>query len=171
MPTPALHDPNDQSSGPAPPPTEYFITAHARSGGLGVARAGSASIELDTTWGSTPTGQPGPAEMLATAFAACLLKNLARTRDLLAFQYDDARVEVTARRQDAPPKFTEIHYTLWIATDEPQRRVDLVHMNLRKYGTVYNTLAAICDVNGEISSYRTGDGNARSEDLTSPGPQ
>lgn len=143
---------------PARPPTEYFITAHADAGAPGVARAGSASIELDTTWGGTPTGQPGPADLLATAFAACLLKNLARTRDLLGFQYDDAQVEVTAHRQDAPPRFTEIRYTLRVTTDETRRRVDLVHMNLRKYGTVYNTLAEVCDVNGEILSSPTADG-------------
>jgi len=55
-------------------------------------------------------------------------------------------VEVVARRQDSPPKFTEIRYTLHVATDEPERRVQLAHRNLRNYGAVYNTLAAVCDV-------------------------
>ncbi|RPF21560.1 OsmC family protein [Myceligenerans xiligouense] len=135
---------------PVTPPTEYRVTARARAGDPGVAEAGATTIDLDTVWGGTPTGRPGPADLLATAFAACLLKNLARSRDLLGFAYDDAQVEVTAHRQDSPPKFTEIHYTLRVTTDEPPRRVDLVHRNLRRYGTVYNTLAAVCDVHGEI---------------------
>jgi uncharacterized OsmC-like protein len=140
----------DTVSGAARPPTEYRITAHARAGGLAAAEAATATIDLDTTWGGTPTGLPGPAELLATAFAACLLKNLARAGDLLGFTYDEARVEVVARRQDSPPKFTEIRYRLQVVTDEPERRVELAHKNLRKYGTVYNTLAAVCDVHGDI---------------------
>lgn len=138
------------AAGSASPPTDYRIRARARSDGAGVAEAGTTTIALDTAWGQKPSGMPGPAELLATAFAACLLKNLARSSDLLGFQYDDAEVEVIARRQDAPPKFTEIDYTVTLTTDESPRRVDLAHRNLRKYGTVYNTLAAICDVHGEI---------------------
>lgn len=134
------------------PPTEYRITAHASAGVPAVAEAGTTSIDLGTTWGGTPTGLPGPAEMLATAFAACLLKNLARSGDLLGFSYEEAQVEVIARRQDSPPKFTEITYRLQVVTDEPERRVELAHRNLRNYGTVYNTLAAVCHVHGEMVS-------------------
>ncbi len=54
------------------------------------------------------------------------------------------------RRQDAPPKFTEISWELRLVTDEPQRRIDLLHHNLSTFGTVYNTLAAACDVHGTI---------------------
>ncbi len=108
------------------------------------------TITIDASWGTAPSGAPGPAHLLAAAFAACLLKNLARAARLLQFRYRAAEVEVTARRQDSPPKFVEVTYVLRVVTDEPQRRVDLVHLNLRKYGTVYNTLAATCDVHGEV---------------------
>lgn len=117
-----------------------------------MAQAGTSAIDLDTQWGVAPSGLPGPADLLATAFAACLLKNLARARDLLGFQYYDADVEVTARRQDNPPKFVEITYTVVVTTDEPERRVQLAHKNLAKYGTVFNTLAAVCDVHGVMTA-------------------
>ena len=131
-------------------PNEYKVTARvAGSGDPAVADTGTTPLDIDTTWGGEP-GLPGPAELLASAFAACLLKNLARTQDLIAFDYHDADVEVIARRQDSPPKFVEISYTLQITTDEPQRRVDLVHRNLRQHGTIYNTLAAVCEVHGEL---------------------
>jgi uncharacterized OsmC-like protein len=136
-------------------PTEYKITAATHAGQPAVAEAGTTTIELDTTWGTIPTGQPGPAELLATAIAACLLKGLARATDLLGFSYTEASVEVVARRQDSPPKFVEISYTLRVVTDEPARRVDLAHRNLRQYGTIYNTLAAACDVHGEIIAIPT----------------
>jgi hypothetical protein len=29
-------------------------------------------------------------------------------------------------------------------------RVDLLHRNIAKYGTIYNTIAATCDVAGEV---------------------
>lgn len=56
------------------------------------------------------------------AFAACLLKNLARAGSI----------------------------TLHVTTDESPRRVELVHRNLRNYGTVFNTLAQVCDVHGRL---------------------
>lgn len=31
-----------------------------------------------------------------------------------------------------------------------QRHIELLHRNLRQFGTVYNTLAAVCDVHGRI---------------------
>ena len=134
-------------------PTQYKVTARAGTGDPAVVDTGTTTLSVDSTWGGKPP-LPGPAELLASAFAACLLKNLARTQDLMAFEYDGAEVEVIARRQDSPPKFVEVAYTLRVTTAEPQRRVDLVHRNLRRYGTVYNTLAAVCDVHGDLIPVR-----------------
>lgn len=134
-------------------PTEYRIRAQSGAGGEGATvHAAGTDIGFDATWGGAPAGLPGPAELLAGALAACLLKNLARAGSMLKFDYADASVEVTARRQDTPPKFVELTYTLHVTTDEPRRRVELVHRNLRNYGTVYNTLAAVCDVHGDLVS-------------------
>lgn len=133
-------------------PLTYRVRAHAPAHGSASVRAGSSEVALDVDWGQAPTGEPGPAELLASAFAACLLKNLARTRDLIGFDYDDATVEVIARRQDSPPRFVEVSYSLVLSTAESPHRLELVHRNLRKFGTVYNTLAAVCDVHGELSA-------------------
>lgn len=56
-------------------------------------------------------------------------------------------LQLVARRQDSPPRFVEVSYELRISTDETSQRVDLVKLNLRKFGTVHNTVAASCDVN------------------------
>ena len=98
----------------------------------------------------SPPGRQGQPSSSAAAFAACLLKNLERAGQLLHFRYDYAEVDVIARRQDSPPKFVEVIYELRLATDETERRVELVHLNLRKFGTVYNTLAASCEVHGRL---------------------
>lgn len=134
------------------PPLAYAVRARAGAGGSARVHAAASDIDIDAGWGRAPTGDPGPAELLACAFAACLLKNLERARDLLGFEYDDATVDVVARRQDSPPRFTEVIYSMVVTTRETPRRVDLVHQNLRKFGTVYNTLAAVCDVRGDLVS-------------------
>ena len=132
------------------PATVYTVRARTLGDGTAQVAAGSQPITFDASWAGPPSGLPGPAELLASAFAACLLKNVERSSQLLPFRYERAEVEVRARRQDAPPRFVEISYELRLVTDEPQRRVELLHRNLRQYGTVYNTLAAVCDVHGDV---------------------
>ncbi len=132
------------------PPATYAVRARANATGGAYADAGTETITFDASWGAGPSGLPGPAELLAAAFAACLLKNLNRAGQYLSFRYERAEVDVIARRQDAPPRFTEISYELRLVTSEPQRRIDLLHRNLRRFGTVYNTLAAACDVHGRV---------------------
>jgi uncharacterized OsmC-like protein len=142
---------------PAPQPrTTYHVAAHTTGGGRAQAGLGSETVTLDTAWAAPPAGLPGPAELLTAAFAACLLKNVERSSHLLSFQYRHAEVDVTARRQDDPPKFVEITYELRLDTDEPERRIDLLHRNLRRYGTVYNTLAAVCAVDGHVIGRSSG---------------
>ena len=136
-----------------PAQTEYRITAIAQPNGAATVTAAEASLSVNTRWGAEGVGEPGPAELLAAAFAACLLKNLSRCHELLGFRYVEAQAEVVARRQDSPPRFVGITYTLRVATDETDRRVELAHQNLRKFGTVYNTLAAVCEVHGSMESY------------------
>ncbi|GAA4372595.1 OsmC family protein [Agromyces bauzanensis] len=132
-------------------PSTYSVHAMSTNGGSAAVTAGNETIPFDASWGrDEPSGLPGPAELLAGAFTACLLKNLERAGALLGFSYESAEVDVVARRQDAPPKFVELRYELRIVTSETQHRVDLVHQNLRKFGTVYNTLAAVCDVDGTV---------------------
>lgn len=132
-------------------PLEYRLSARAVHGGSADVTVAQTVIPLDAGWATPPTGAPGPADLLGSAFAACLLKNLARAGALLDFKYDDAQVDVILRRQDSPPKFVSVEYDLRVTTDEPERRVELVHSNLRKFGTVYNTLAAVCDVRGTVT--------------------
>lgn len=131
-------------------PTDYRVTARSAPGARGSATVAGSTIPFDATWGRPYAGLPGPADLLATAFSACLLKNLARARVLMGFDYTDAEVEVIATRQDSPPQFVAIHYTLRVTTSESNRRIELMHRNLAKFGTIYNTLAAACDVSGEV---------------------
>ena len=69
---------------------------------------------------------------------------------ILHFGYQRAAVSVHGVREDKPPRLTKIEWTLTLWTDEPQSRVELLDRNLRKQGTIYNTLAATCVVEGSV---------------------
>lgn len=134
------------------PPTTYRAHGHGTAGKGASVQAGNHLIPVDAAWGAgEPSGLPGPAELLAAAFTACLLKNLERSATMMPFNYQSAEIDVQARRQDSPPKFIGIDYEIHIITSETPRRVELLHRNLSRYGTVYNTLAAVCDVRGTIT--------------------
>lgn len=144
---------------PASVPHSYTVRAGVVAGHPAVAHAGSQAITFDGSWGSAkPSGLPGPADLLASAFAACLLKNVERSSQLMPFHYAGADVVVTVDRQDSPPMFTTIHYEVFVVTDEPARRVELLHANLRRYGTVFNTLASVCEVEGTVVAVSSASG-------------
>ncbi len=60
------------------------------------------------------------------------------------------KVSLVADRQDAPPKLTAIRYEITVATPESDARLDLLHRNILKYGTISNTLAAAVPLTGTI---------------------
>lgn len=51
-------------------------------------------------------------------------------------------------RQDAPPKMESINYEIIVDTDENEHRLALLHDNVKKYGTVFNTIAPGTQLNG-----------------------
>jgi len=139
------------------PGATYTVTAHTNGDGTSTAVTNGEAIRFD----SSPTQGdqfPGPADLLTTAFAACMLKNVERMGELLPFEWISASVEVHAERQDSPPRMTAITYRLEVVTDEPEHRVDLLHRNISRYGTIYNTLASACDVSGEVVAVRPASG-------------
>jgi hypothetical protein len=50
-------------------------------------------------------------------------------------------VKVHGIRQDSPPKLESITYEIIIDTDESEHRLKSLHTNVKKYGTVFNTIA------------------------------
>ena len=132
----------------------YRVHGVSRPGGHGKIRCNTTDIRADT--GSIPDGfRPGPAELLCASLAACLLRNIERYSEMLPFEYDVARLEVEAERTDAPPRMAAMRYRIEIVTDEPDHRVELLHRNIRKFGTITNTLGAACELTGEMIARRS----------------
>jgi len=127
----------------------YHVEAHTSGPGVSSATIKQTEIAFDTSAGQS-TVLPGPADLLTLAFAACVLKNVERFAGMLPFRYQRASIAVTSEREAAPPRIVRIRYVLTLHTDEPPQRIDLLHRNIQKFGTIYNTLAASADVSGEI---------------------
>ena len=53
-------------------------------------------------------------------------------------------------RQDVPPRLESIRYEIIVDSDEADRRLDLLHENVRKYGTVFNTVAPGTQLTGVL---------------------
>lgn len=91
-----------------------------------------------------------PVELLLSALAACMIKGAERVLPTLKFQLDGMTVNLVADRQDAPPKLTTIRYEITVATAESEARLDLLHRNILKYGTISNTLTGAVALTGTI---------------------
>ena len=91
-----------------------------------------------------------PAELLLAALAACMIKGIERVTPILKFQLRGVEIRLSGIRQDVPPRMEQIDYTILVDTDESDHRLELLHENVRKYGTVYNTVAPGTSLQGEI---------------------
>lgn len=91
-----------------------------------------------------------PAELFLGAFASCVLKNVERFSIFMKFEYTKAEITVNASRNEKPPSMDEIEYELHIYSKDDSLNVDLLHRNIEKFGTIYNTVKLACSVKGEI---------------------
>jgi len=128
---------------------EYHVTARRLDSHGSVAQCKRAEITLDTDINGRADAF-NPAELLLAALAACMIKGIERVTPTLHFKLRGVEVQLRGVRQDSPPKMASIEYTLTVDTDENDRRLELLHQNVMKYGTVYNTLAAGTALSGTI---------------------
>ncbi|MDP2449621.1 MAG: OsmC family protein [Polaromonas sp.] len=109
----------------------------------------NAEIALDTDMAGNPDAF-NPAELLLAALSACMIKGMERVAPILKFQMRGVEVIVDGVRQDVPPKMESIRYEIIVDTDESDQRLDLLHENVKKYGTVFNTVAPGTDLSGVL---------------------
>ncbi len=128
---------------------EYKISAKSQKGGKASSLSNKSTIYFDASAGRD-NELPNPAELLFTALAACILKNVERYSELLHYPYRSAKVTVQGERNDSPPAMKRIDYILEIETDVDERKLNNWHKNIVKFGTISNTLANACELHGEI---------------------
>ncbi len=128
---------------------EYHVTTRRLDQHGSLVTAKKASLIADTD----PAGRPdalNPAELLLAALSACIIKGAERVLPVLGFALRGLEVRLHAVRQDSPPKLLSIDYVITVDTDEPDSRLELLHTNIRKYGTISNTLALAVPITGRI---------------------
>ena len=128
---------------------EYDVVAKRLHSHGSSARCKDAEIILDTDVGGRADAF-NPAELLLAAIAACMIKGIERVAPMNRFKFRGVEVRLHGVRQDSPPFMSSITYELIVDTDEDDRRLDLMHHNVRKYGTVSNTIAAATKLEGRI---------------------
>ncbi len=130
-------------------PLEYRVAARRIDRHGAVATAKSAEIVLDTDLAGRLDAF-NPAELLLAAVAACMIKGIERVTPMIHFDLRGVEVALHGIRQDSPPKMVEIRYEIVVDTDESDQRLDLLHKNVRKYGTISNTVAEATRLEGTI---------------------
>lgn len=128
---------------------EYSVSAKRLDDTLSQASVGEAQITLDTGMAGRPDAL-NPAELLLASLAACMIKGAERVAPMLKFDLRGLEVSIKGQRQDSPPKMISIAYELSVDTSETDERVELLHKNIRKYGTISNTLDAALELSGTI---------------------
>lgn len=119
---------------------EFHVAAQRVDARGGLARCKESSIALDTDLAGRQDAF-NPAELLLAALGACMLKGIERVIPILKFELRGVDIRLHAVRQDVPPRIESVDYEIVVDTDEQDRRLALLHENVRKYGTVFNTVA------------------------------
>ena len=128
---------------------EYRVAARRVDAHGSVATTKQAEIVLDTDV-SGRVDAFNPAELFLASIAACMIKGVERVTPMLHFQLRGVEVTLQGVRQDSPPKMISVTYELVVDTDEDDRRLELLHTNVRKYGTISNTVADATHLEGVI---------------------
>ena len=128
---------------------EYEVTARRVDEHGSLARCKDASISLDTDIAGRRDAF-NPAELFLAAIAACMIKGIERVTPMIHFRLSGVEVRLKAVREDTPPRIVSVDYELLVATDETDQRLELLHTNVRKYGTISNTVAEATRLRGVV---------------------
>ncbi|VAW66532.1 hypothetical protein MNBD_GAMMA09-1749 [hydrothermal vent metagenome] len=128
---------------------EYEITARRVDAHGSIAQCKDATLIIDTDLQGRMDAF-NPAELLLAAVAACILKNMERISPMIHFEYRSVNIKVHGARQDSPAKMVSINYEIIVDSDENEQKLKLMHDNIRKFGTVYNTVASGTELTGVL---------------------
>lgn len=133
---------------------EYRVTASRLDQHGSLARCKAAEITLDTDLQGREDAF-NPAELFLASIAACMIKGIERVTPILKFRLQGVEVSIRGFRQDSPPIIARVEYELIVDTEESDRRLEILHVNVMNYGTIYNTVAEVVELEGQISRKRS----------------
>ena len=128
---------------------EYNLAAKRIDAHGSLASCKAAEILLDTDVNGRVDAF-NPTELFLASIAACMIKGIERAIPMLKFDLRGVEVKVRGVRQDSPPKMVSVGYEIIIDTDEVDHRLELLHTNVRKFGTISNTVSTAMSLEGAI---------------------
>jgi uncharacterized OsmC-like protein len=108
-----------------------------------------AELVIDTGMSGRPDAL-NPVELLLAALSACIIKGIERVAGTLGIEYETVNVTLTAHRPVDEARIEDITYVIRIGTEADQAKLELLHKNLMKFGTIYNTVKAGTKLSGAI---------------------
>jgi hypothetical protein len=79
-----------------------------------------------------------------------MIKGIERVTPTRKFDLRGVDVKLRGVRQDRPPRMISIDHELIVDTDETDQRLELLHTNVRRYGTIANSVAVATKLEGMI---------------------
>jgi uncharacterized OsmC-like protein len=83
--------------------------------------------------------------------------------ELSHLPFDGMAISLVATREDRPPRVAAIHYALGVVSSLPRERVERLQQLAEKNSTVFQALAGVIQVTGELHHQRP-DGEAPTGD-------
>ena len=133
---------------------EFDVVSKRVSSEVSVSFCKEAKIDLDTNLNGNPKAF-NPAELLLASLSACIIKGIERVIPILKFELRGVEVKVHGVRQDSPPRMESITYEIIVDTDESEHRLESLLTNVKKYGTVFNTIAPGTLLSGTLIKKRS----------------
>lgn len=129
---------------------EYTVEARRIDAAGSTAQCKQASLRIDSSLAGSLDAF-NPAELFLAALAGCIIKGIERVTPMLHFELRGVDVRLRAVRQDSPPRIASVQYEITVDTDESEQRLELLHTNVRKYGTIYNTVSDAVALSGTLA--------------------
>lgn len=133
----------------APKKMEFSVQARRVDAHGSIAECKDSKLVLDTDLAGRRDAL-NPAELLLAALAACILKGIERVVPIIKFSLRGVEVRVHGVRQDKPPRMESIDYEIIVDTDESDRQLAVLHDNVKRFETVFNTVAPGTQLQGTM---------------------
>lgn len=127
----------------------FEVTADRVDASGSLVHSKHAELVIDTGMSERPDAL-NPVELLLAALSACMIKGIERTAGTLGIEYHSVNVALTAHRPVDEARIEDISYSIRIGTQADQAKLDLLHKNLMKFGTIYNTVKSGTKLSGSI---------------------
>jgi uncharacterized OsmC-like protein len=129
----------------------FEVTANRIDSAGSLVHSKQSELIIDTGLAGRPDAL-NPVELLLAALSACIIKGIERVAGTLGIEYNTVNVSLTAHRPVDEARIDDITYVIRIGTKADQAKLDLLHKNLMKFGTIYNTVKTGTRLSGEIQA-------------------